>query len=309
MNGALFFGALFGLGALIALTGQPHGRPRRSLQSRLESLSPENKPAEHAPRARVFHTKLFEEVLRPALERVGTAITTLTSRTGFNLAETSARLRMTGDEGGLPLFLGQKIASGFIGLALLPIANSMVATLPRSPWISIGMGLAGFFAPDLRLRAKSEARRLELREGMARFADLLALSVSAGLGLESAIDEALRASTGAFFEEFRRYLREARLNNESSSDALARLGDDFQLQDAEPLATALATAESQGIPVMQVLRAQARAIREKRRLELIEAGERAQVRMVLPVGLLILPAFFIVVLYPAAVQLLQITAR
>jgi hypothetical protein len=39
----------------------------------------------------------------------------------------------------------------------------------------------------------------------------------------------------------------------------------------------------------------------------VEAGERAQIRMLLPTGLLILPAFFVVVLYPAAVQLLKVT--
>jgi hypothetical protein len=42
---------------------------------------------------------------------------------------------------------------------------------------------------------------------------------------------------------------------------------------------------------------------------LIEEAERAQVRMALPVGLLILPAFFVMILYPATVQLLQVTAR
>ena len=88
---------------------------------------------------------------------------------------------------------------------------------------------------------------------------------------------------------------------------MARLPEEVGFVDAEPLAAAIQAAADHGTAVTQALRAQARALRDRRRLELVEAAERAQVRMLLPVGLLILPAFFVVVLYPAAVQLLRLT--
>ncbi len=88
---------------------------------------------------------------------------------------------------------------------------------------------------------------------------------------------------------------------------ISRLPTESGLAEAESLAAAIGAAADHGTAVTQALRAQARALRERRRLELVEAAERAQVRMLLPVGLLILPAFFVIVLYPAAVQLLRLT--
>jgi tight adherence protein C len=146
-----------------------------------------------------------------------------------------------------------------------------------------------------------------MREGLVHLAELLALAVSAGLGVEGALDEATSAGKGPLFDEVRRLLREARMRGEPSSEAVARLPAEAGLPEAEPLAQAVGAAASQGAPLTQALRAQARTLRERRRLELVEAGERAQVRMLLPVGLLILPAFFVLLLYPAALQLLRLT--
>ena len=64
-----------------------------------------------------------------------------------------------------------------------------------------------------------------------------------------------------------------------------------------------------GTPILQTLRAQAHAARERRRLALLEAGERAQVTMIIPVAGLILPAFFLVILWPASVALLRLSGN
>jgi tight adherence protein C len=307
MTAPILLGLLFGLGAILVLTAQPYGRPQPSLKSRLEALRPDRNDGPTPIARRVFRTDVFELGLRPGLETAGQSLCSLLSSVGFDLSATSARLRLLGDHGGLALFLGQKLAAGIVGFALLPTAASISLTPSTPIWLWLAAGTIGFVLPDLMLRAKAEARRLQFREELAHFTDLVALAVSGGLGLESALEEAIEASGNEFSAELRRYLREARLRQEPPSSAIARLGEETQLDEAEPLATALATAEAQGIPVSQVLRAQARALRERRRIELIEGGEKAQTRMALPIGLLIVPAFLIVILYPSAVQLLQIT--
>lgn len=307
MTAPILLGLLFGLGAILVLTAQPYGRPQPSLKSKLEALRPDRNDSPTPVAQRVFRTDVFELGLRPGLEAAGQSLRSLLSSVGFDLSATAARLRLLGDHGSLALFLGQKLAAGIVGFALLPTAAS-ISLAPSTPiWLWLAAGTIGFVLPDLMLRAKAEARRQQFREELAHFTDLVALAVSGGLGLESALEEAIEASGNEFAAELRRYLREARLRQEPPSSAIARLGEETQLDEAEPLATALATAEAQGIPVSQVLRAQARALRERRRIELIEGGEKAQTRMALPIGLLIVPAFLIVILYPSAVQLLQIT--
>jgi tight adherence protein C len=84
---------------------------------------------------------------------------------------------------------------------------------------------------------------------------------------------------------------------------------DLDLPELAALAGALQAGTRQGTPVLQTLRAQAAAARERRRLVLLEAGERAQVTMIVPVAVLILPAFFLVILWPASVALLRLSGN
>lgn len=205
-------------------------------------------------------------------------------RLGIDLAETESRLMITGDPGGLTLFLGQKVISALIGFALLPLA-AQLSLAPQTPkWLCIALAAGAFVFPDAVLRSKVEQRSRELREGLARFTDLVALSVSGGLGLEASVEEACTTGEGPFFEELRQRMTQALLDKDPVSKTVAGLAADLNLPDAESLAAAIAAAESHGAAISQSLRAQARSIREKRRVQLIQAGERSQVRMTLPVG-------------------------
>jgi len=303
----LVLGALFGSGLLLLLTAQPLGAPRPSLARRLAALAPEvtrEAPRDEEP---VFRTRLFEESLRPALERAGQAIARTLGRLGLDLRSTEHRLRAAGDRGGLALFEGQKLAGALIGFSFLPAASSLQLAPPTPVWLWLAAAAAGFLMPEAILKRRAESRRRRMRQDLVHFAELASLAVSAGLGIEGAIDQAAASGEGPLFDELRGLLREARLRGHGASAALARLPVEAGLSDAEPLAAAIGAAAEHGTAVTQALRSQARALRERRRLELVEAAERAQVRMLLPVGLLILPAFFVVVLYPAAVQLLRLT--
>ncbi|MEX0816622.1 MAG: type II secretion system F family protein [Gaiellales bacterium] len=307
MTGVLVFGALFGAGMLLVLTAQPVGAPRPSLARRLVALTPEPGPDRVRGSEQVFRTRLFEESLRPALERSGEGIARLLGRLGLDLKATEERLRAVGDRGGLALFEGQKLAGALIGFSFLPAAESFGLAPVTPVWVWLAAAAAGFLLPDVMLKRRAESRRRRMREDLVHFAELVALAVSAGLGVEGALDEAVGSGEGPLFDELRRLLREGRLRGESASATISRVPAEVGLADAESLAAAIRAAADHGTAITQALRAQARALRERRRLELVEASERAQVRMLLPVGLLILPAFFVVVLYPAAVQLLRLT--
>jgi tight adherence protein C len=68
----------------------------------------------------------------------------------------------------------------------------------------------------------------------------------------------------------------------------------------------LAAAYEQGLPLAHALAAQAQTLRERQQLHIVEEGGKATVRMLLPVALLILPALFVVVLVPAAIELTRL---
>jgi tight adherence protein C len=307
MTEVLVLASLFGAGVILLLTAQPVGASRPSLARRLTALSPEPTPERALTAEPVFHTRLFEESLRPLLERAGAAVFRLLGRLGLDLRATDDRLRAAGDRGGLALFEGQKLAGALVGFSFLPAAESFGLAPVTPVWLWLAAAAGGFLLPDAMLKRRAEARRRRMREDLVHFAELVSLAVSAGIGVEGALDQAASSGEGPLFEELRALLREGRLRGASASATMARLPAEVGFVDAEPLAAAIQAAADHGTAVTQALRAQARALRDRRRLELVEAAERAQVRMLLPLGLLILPAFFVVVLYPAAVQLLRLT--
>jgi tight adherence protein C len=65
-------------------------------------------------------------------------------------------------------------------------------------------------------------------------------------------------------------------------------------------------AVERGTPLADVLRAQASDVREQRKRELIEAGGRREVLMLVPVVFLLLPVVVLFALYPGYVGLIQL---
>ncbi len=304
---AVGWAALAGVGMLLLLTAQPAGRARPSFARRLEALRPDASPPPPTPE--VFATPGLNRVLVPALRGVGGAALWLAALAGLRPRRAQRRLEAAGDPGGLGVFIGQKLAGALLGLALLPACTAIGLT-PFGPWPAwtwLAGAVAGFLGPDAGLAARVARRRRELLDGLGTATEVLALAIAAGAGLEQALAEAATASSGPFFAELATRLARARLEGARGTDALHQFAQAADLPELAALAGAVEAGARQGTPVLETLRAQAAAARERRRLGLLEAGERAQVTMLLPIGLLILPAFFLVVLYPATTALLRIS--
>jgi tight adherence protein C len=308
MTGALLLWmTVAGVGLLLLLTAQPLGRPRPSLARRLARLRPER--AEQVPEPRVFGLQGLDSVLLPGLRAVGETFLRVASPLGLDPGATARRLRAAGEPYGPAVFWGQKIAGLLVGLTLPATLTSIgIGPPPGWPaWAWAGAAVLGFVGPDIGLNARIRKRRNEMLAGLAAAERLLTLAVSAGYGLEQAIAEVVASGRGPFFDELALRMSRAHLESRSAVDALADLAADAELPELASLAGALMAGARQGVPVLQTLRAQAHSARERWRLGLIEEGERAAVHMLLPIGLLIFPAFFLVVLYPAAVNLLELS--
>jgi len=297
-----------GIGLLLLLTAQPLGRPRPSLAQRLAALRPDAAPPQR--QATSFANPTLERLLSPPLRGIGRLLLRAVELAGVPTGQLARRLELAGEPGGPALFVGQKVFAGLVGLGLLPALN-LAGITPFGPWPTwtwLAAGAAGFVTPDAELAGRVARRRRELLAGLGAATEFLALAVSAGCGLEQALAEAAQAGSGPFFTELARRLSLARLHGHQGVDAIAELAAEIDLPELAALAGALQAGARQGTPVLQTLRAQAHAARERRRLALLEAGERAQVTMVIPVAALILPAFLLVILWPASVALLRLSS-
>lgn len=306
--GLVLWLSVAGIGLLLVLSAQPIGRPRPSLARRLQSLRPDRPEQEALPR--VFGLPGLDSLLLPGLAGIGGAFLRLARTLGLDPQATARKLRAACEPYGPAVFWGQKIAGLIVGVVLPPILEA-AGIGPASGWpvwIWGASAVAGFAGPDVGLNARLRARRREMLAGLAAATRLLSLAVSAGYGLEQAIAEVAASGRGSFFDDLAHRISKARLESRPAVDALADLAEDADLPELAALAGALMAGTRQGVPVLETLRAQAAAVRERWRLGLIEAGERAAVTMLLPIGVLILPAFFLVVLYPAAINLLQLSS-
>ena len=194
-------------------------------------------------------------------------------------------------------------------LALAPFAlilGFLAVPPPIEQRIAAGLflGLLAVLGPDAILNRQVQERQDHVRRTLPDLLDLLTISVEAGLGFEQALDRTVIAVPGPLSTEFARMLGEIRAGA-GRADSLRALSDRIDVPEVRSFVLALIQAETFGVSVARVLRNQADEMRVKRRQFAQERAQKAQVKMLIPMVLCIFPAFFIVVLGPAIIQVSQ----
>lgn len=162
--------------------------------------------------------------------------------------------------------------------------------------------LSGVLLCDQRLTTRVRVRERTMAAELPVLADLLALTVAAGEGPVAGLRRVVRASHGELSRELGRVLAEIHTGTPVAAafDALAaRTGVAAIARFCEAISVAL----ERGSPLTDVLHAQAADVREASRRDLIEAGARKEVTMMLPVVFLLMPVTVVFAFYPGLVAL------
>ncbi len=186
-------------------------------------------------------------------------------------------------------------------------SDPQLATMGYLLWVLV-FAFLGYSGPGFWLRRIVGKRIKLIRKAMADVVDLIVLSIEAGLGFDMAVGEAVSKTSGPLTDELRRVLDEVRVGK-PQGDAFRDMAERVKMPDMSLLVASIDQASKTGIGLASALRLQAQEIRERRMAFIKEQAGKLPVKMMLPLVLLIFPALFIVILGPAAVQMIQMAQR
>ncbi|MFC5677801.1 type II secretion system F family protein [Aeromicrobium endophyticum] len=298
MTGALI-GFCLSSGLLLTVTGWVRAR-KPSLEQRV------------LPYIRDVHPQLptvarpatvVEAVFGPSVRRVAELVGEVL---GGN-ASVSRRLTRLGASTTVDDFRVRQVVWGAAGLGAGVVVSALLWSAGRAqgPVLLVLCAIAfvgGVLWCDQHLSARVIARERAMQEEFPVVADLLALAVAAGESPVAGLDRIMRVCRGALADELGGVIADIRTGTPISGafDALAaRTGVSSIARFAEGLAIAV----ERGTPLVDVLHAQAADVRESARRELMEAGGRKEVAMMLPVVFLILPVTVIFAFFPGFIGL------
>lgn len=201
-------------------------------------------------------------------------------------------------------FIGLQLFLGIAFPIFLAIMNFSLA-LGFPPFMMVGLGLVGFFLPEMHCKAMKAQRELSVRADMPFFIDLLALSVEAGLDFFGAIQkivDKVGADDSVLAEEFKTVLKDVKIGS-SKTEALKEMAARLDMQEITSFVAVLIDAEASGSSISQVLKDQSVQMRLERFLRAEKAGARASQLILVPLMIFILPAVFIMVFGPVVINM------
>jgi len=305
--GLLIFGVIVLIGAIavivVSLRRNAQGEEDDPLQSRL---------AEFIQRGDVTSLEeielsqpFSERVIVPVIRRVGEFSARFTPQKAIQ--DTARKLELAGNP--WPIDAATFLAIRFIlavvlGGFLVAVVFISPPSSPRDNFMYIGGAtFAGFYLPHLMLTSRISRRQKEIRKAMPDALDLLTICVEAGLGFDAAMSKVSEKWENELSLAFARTIREVQLGK-VRREALKDMSDRLGIAEMTSFVAAIIQSEQLGVSMAKVLRIQSDQMRVKRRQYAEEEAHKAPIKMIIPMALLIFPSIMIIILTPAAIQIM-----
>ncbi len=150
-------------------------------------------------------------------------------------------------------------------------------------------------AQEAEVRAR---RRAECLSELPVMLDVVTLGLSAGLSFDSSLELYCERYGSELSRLFSESMLSWRIGARSREEALSRVADEVGVSALGRFAAVVSEALAFGTPLAEALEQQAQAIREEQRSRVEEEIEKVPVKMLVPLGTLIVPAMFLAILGP-----------
>jgi tight adherence protein C len=291
------FLTIFLVGVIIDALLRERHRPVALLQSQVGQVDSVDL------RQQELEGSAMDRLIMPSIRRMGRGAVRLTP---FDLdARINEQLVLAGNPPGWDA--ERVVAMKIIGAIIGVIGGALLAALlPVPGWLRIVfvvmIGLIGYTIPSSQIRSMASKRQRTIQKQLPDVMDLLTISVEAGLGFDAALAQVTKNVPGPLAEEMSRLLQEVQIGV-SRADAFRSLSTRTNVLELQSFTLSMIQADMFGVSIANVLRAQSRELRQKRRQRAEEIAQKIPVKLLFPMIFMVLPALFIIVLGPGAIQI------
>ena len=246
-----------------------------------------------------------DRVVRPIFDWLGRVMSRRMQ--GTQQQAVQEKLNLAGRPGGLT-------AGGFVALQLIALILGLAAGLALAVLLALqppvlyvaplGGASLGYLIPSMFISRRIKRRQKEILLALPSALDLLTISVEAGLAFDAALAKIVEKYHNVLAAEFNQVLNEVRLGR-PRLEALDDMGRRNKVEELNNFLQAVIQSEQLGVGIANVLRIQSEEIRRRRRQRAEEAGQKAPIKMLIPMIGCIFPTLFIVLLGPAIIQVSQ----
>lgn len=304
----VFVIVLLGIAGILVWVGIKQGRDEDPFETRLAEFvsSGEQASLQEIELSQSF----FDRVILPAARKMGEIALRFTPQNA--LQDTAKKLDMAGNPRGLEpaVFFALRFGVGIMtGVALFIVFSIAPNNSPfslRNLGITTLFMLLGFNIPNLLLGSIIARRQKKILKAMPDALDLLTIAVEAGLGFDGAMKKVYEKWDNELALSFGRALQEMQLGK-LRRDALRDMSDRLGVAEMHSFVAAIIQSESLGVSMAKILRIQSDDMRVKRRQRAEAEAQKAPVKMLFPMALLIFPTIMLILLGPAILIMMRST--
>ncbi len=265
-------GAMLAAGGLLFFVGLPANR-RPGLEARLAPyLRDTARPSRLLAIGRDTGGQGVLLTLRPVIRDLARGVERLLG----GATSVKRRMERAGRRPDLESFRAEQVVWGLGGGVLGLVVATMMwlkdggSVIPLVLLVVCAVGV-GIVARDQMLTRSANKREQQMLAEFPTIAELLALAVGAGEGAAGALERVCRLSQGELAAELRQCLADARAGANLAT-ALQGLADRTGLASLARFVDGIVVAVERGTPLADVLRSQAKDVREACRRAVMEVG-------------------------------------
>ncbi len=291
--------------SIAAIVGVLFVDRNRRLETRLRELShdapsPTSRPTESAGAVARAMRKALPKMAQPLIPEEGVERNKLKTRlilAGFYSPQA------------MVFFLGAKMLL-MVTPALLGLLSAGLGLVSVRYGLLFGAcaSIVGTIGPSFWLDRQKAKRQATLRRALPDACDLIVVCMEGGLSLGGSLKRVvgeLRVAHPLLADELNIVQRKVQLG-QPLADALSSFAARCDLQELQSLSSVVKSAEKFGSSMVKALQSYSETLRVQRQQKAEEMAQIAATKILFPTLIFIFPSILIIILGPAAIQLLEV---